>query len=197
MSDERAGGCVADELCGAELNDRRLNRRLERIVEAISSEPDKPFPSLLSTDAELEGFYRFLSNDNVSFEALVEPHIDATADRAMQLTTALAVHDTTEFRFAGEGREGLGCLNKGGRGFLGHFCVGVSADGRRDPLGLLGRRPGRGPSRRQRSAATAKRSALVYDERRFVIRLCSDRRLAVHSRMTKRRSSYTSFDSKA
>ena len=36
------------------LGDRRLNRRLERIVEAVVSEPDKPFPSLLSTDAELE-----------------------------------------------------------------------------------------------------------------------------------------------
>ena len=69
---------------------------------------------------------------------MVAPHIEATADRAMQLPIALAVHDTTEFRFDGDGREGLGYLNKGGRGFLGHFCLGVSADGRREPLGVLG-----------------------------------------------------------
>lgn len=130
-------GSVAEELVGAELGDSRLNRRLERIVDAVAREPDKPFPSLLATDAELEGFYRFLSNDRVSFESLVEPHIEATADRAMQQPTALALHDTTEFRFNGEGREGLGYLNKGGRGFLGHFCLAVSADGRREPLGLL------------------------------------------------------------
>jgi len=144
----------------------------------------------------------------------------------MQLTTALAVHDTTEFRFSGEGREGLGYLNKGGRGFLGHFCIGVSADGRRDPLGLLGveswaRTKPTATQRRNRKEVSQSQlrqleresarwgrlvdevedtvdgsvslihvmdseaddyallSQLVCDERRFVIRLCTDRRLAL------------------
>jgi hypothetical protein len=226
MAGEGADGSVADEFAGAELGDQRLNRRLERIVEAVASAPDKPFPSLLSTDAELEGFYRFLSNDKVSFEALVEPHIDATADRAMQFMTALAVHDTTEFRFNGEGREGLGYLNKGGRGFLGHFCLGVTADGRREPLGVLGvetwaRTQPTATQRRNRKEVSqsqlrhleresarwgrlvdevedtvdgsvslihvmdseaddyALMSKLACEERRFVIRLCTDRRLAL------------------
>ena len=49
---------------------------------------------------------------------------------------ALAVHDTSEFRFGGS-RAGLGRLMQSGHGFLGHFTQLVKADGRRSPLGTI------------------------------------------------------------
>lgn len=129
---------VVNEFEEAELGDRRLNARLGRVVEAIAEHPDRPFPTLLPTDAELEGFYRLLSNDNASFEALLEPHIAATVGRAAQQPCVLVVHDTTDFGFEGETRKGLGRLNRSGQGFFGHFALALSADGRRDPLGIMG-----------------------------------------------------------
>jgi len=49
----------------------------------------------------------------------------------------LLVHDSTTFSFGGESeREGLGRVNDGGQGMLGHFCLAVSPE--RVPLGVLG-----------------------------------------------------------
>ena len=50
----------------------------------------------------------------------------------------LVVHDTTEFEFGGDSkRDGLGRLLRPGQGFFGHFALAISADGDREPLGLL------------------------------------------------------------
>jgi hypothetical protein len=50
----------------------------------------------------------------------------------------LVIHDTTQFEFGGTTkRVGLGRLIRPGQGFFGHFALAVSADGDREPLGLL------------------------------------------------------------
>lgn len=130
---------AASEVAGAELGDQRLNKRLGKIVEALQERPDVGFPKALVTEAELEGFYRFLSNEKVSFESLLAPHVQATLGRMGGHELVLVVHDTTEFRFSGEvERAGLGRLQSSGHGFLGHFALAMSSEGRRDALGVLG-----------------------------------------------------------
>ena len=127
---------VAREFVGADLGDARLGSRLGAIVQRLVAAPDVAFPRALATGADLEGFYRFLRNDAVTPEVLLKPHIDATVSRLAQHPEALAVHDTSEFRFGGS-REDLGRLTKSGHGFLGHFTLAVSVGARRDPLGTL------------------------------------------------------------
>jgi hypothetical protein len=129
---------IAHEFAGADLGDSRLTKRLLAVAEAIHEHPDRPFPALLGKSAELEGFYRFLSNDNVTLEAVLQPHIEATVERAARHQSVVVAHDTSEFRFEGQGREGLGRLGSKGQGFLGHFGLLISADGRREPLGVAG-----------------------------------------------------------
>jgi hypothetical protein len=129
---------IAHEFAGADLGDLRLTKRLVAVAEAIHEHPDRPFPALLETSAELEGFYRFLSNDNVTAEAVLQPHIDATVERAARHSSVVVAHDTSEFRFEGQVREGLGRLGSKGQGFLAHFGLLISADGRREPLGVAG-----------------------------------------------------------
>jgi len=153
----------AQEYRGAELGDRRLNARVERIVERLEAKPNVPFPLALVTEAELEGFYRLVNNRKVTPEALLQPHLAATLQRMASYETVLVVHDTTEFRYTGD-RLDLGRLQQTGRGYLGHFGVAVSGDERHDPLGIVGvetwRRIGETP--------TAKRKAkkLTYKEAR-------------------------------
>lgn len=127
---------VLNEFLGADLGDMRRRRRLEAIVTRLAARPDVGFPRAMDDEADLQGFYRFLRNDAVTFDALLTPHVKATLGRCAGRGEVLAIHDTTEFRFT-SAREGLGRLLKSGHGFLGHFTLAVTADGSRQPLGML------------------------------------------------------------
>lgn len=127
---------MVEEFAHAELGDERLHDRLETIVRRVSAKPEVSFPRAMQTDADLEGFYRFLRNESVSLEALLQPHVRSTLDRVADHHEILAVHDTTEFRYGGD--RGLGQIQRTGKGFLGHFSLVVTADEQRDPLGVLG-----------------------------------------------------------
>lgn len=127
------------EFAGARLGDPRRNRRLERMAEAFADSPRGTLPLTMADGASLEGAYRFLGNDAISWEQILEPHFQATVARARRFETSFAIHDTSEFRFSGEvAREGLGPLGSAGQGFFGHFCLAVAGDGSKTPLGLLG-----------------------------------------------------------
>jgi Transposase DNA-binding/Transposase DDE domain len=128
---------IAGELAEADFGDIRLGRRLGTIAARLTAAPSAAFPQALGKGADLEAFYRFIRNDAVKFEALLQPHVTATVGRCAQGREVLAVHDTSEFRFGGV-RKDLGRLGQSGRGFLGHFTIAVSADDKRDPLGTLG-----------------------------------------------------------
>jgi len=133
----RRAQAVEEEVAAVELGDERLNFRARRIAKRIGSEPGLGFPQALATEAELEGFYRFVGNEKVTAQAILDPHVQATVARAEEHGTVLVVHDTTEFRFGGRGREGLGIVTRAGNAFLAHFSLALSADGNRDPLGVV------------------------------------------------------------
>jgi hypothetical protein len=135
---EKRGARARQEVAGADLGDKRLERRLEALVEMMGAAPDQSFPEVCGdSDAMLEATYRFLSNEAVEHEALLAPHYASTASRLEGLDEVLVVHDTTEFRFEGD-REGLGRLQQDLQGFMGHFALAVSADGRRQAHGVIG-----------------------------------------------------------
>ena len=133
------------EFADARLGDERLRKRLLRIARSIAEAPSDSFPTATGSDGELEGVYRFFSNSRVSMESVLEPHHAATRQRCAE-SDVLVLHDTTGFAFRGSStREGLGRLQRSGRaqsrqGFFGHFALAASADGDRQPLGLLGLR---------------------------------------------------------
>lgn len=91
-------------------------------------------------------------------QGMLQPHVSSTIERVARAPVALVVHDSSEFKFGGERpRAGLGRMSSG-QGFLGHFALAVSADGRRAPLGVLGvstlfrEGPTRKPNQTRRSA---------------------------------------------
>jgi hypothetical protein len=125
-------------MSGARLGDGRLSKRLEQLADDLAESPSESFPKALGGTGPLEGAYRFFSNPKVTLDGILEPHFAATAERAKPAGRVLVVHDTTAFEFEGEAkREGLGRLKSKGQGFFGHFSLAVSAEGRREPLGLL------------------------------------------------------------
>lgn len=129
---------LSREMTGANLGDARLSKRLGRLVDNLAEAPAESFPKAMQDSAALEGAYRFFSNPSVTVGGILEPHVVGTAARCGPLGRVLVVHDTTEFEFQGEAaREGLGRLLRPGQGFFGHFSLAVSADGSREPLGVL------------------------------------------------------------
>lgn len=144
---------------GAQMGDRRLAVRLDRIAGSLAKDPSRSLPKAMADEAALEATYRFLNNERVTAEKLLTPHMRRTAQRcAEQEGRVLAVFDTTELSMGGE-REGLGHLKGSqGRGMLAHVGLAVSADGGRDALGVVHLewwvRSG-GPKRRKKARATA------------------------------------------
>ena len=121
------------------LGDPRRERRLKSVAARLANRPEASLPVAMGEDAALEGAYRLLSNELVTLEQLVQPHVRRTAERVRNLGEAYAIHDTTGFTFGGEmRRDGLGSVNNNtDQGFRAHVTLAVSADGQREPLGLL------------------------------------------------------------
>jgi hypothetical protein len=138
----RARGSLREEMAAGDLGDARLNGRRNRLVAVLEQCPDAGFPEVCGSDAETEALYRFLSNERVSFTAVLEPHVQASAARCRALDEVLVIHDTTEVSFPGDKpRRGLTRLGAQRQGFWFHAALAVSADGLRAPLGLLAAAP--------------------------------------------------------
>jgi hypothetical protein len=154
---------VVREFRGLKLGDWRREWRVRSVVEALQVRPAESFPKAMATRARREAFYRLMENEAVTFAALFAPHAAKTAERCAEHKTVLVVHDTTKFSFKGEGRSGLGKINSAGQGFLGHFSIAVSADGKREPLGALAvqtwSRPERGVSTQRRKEGLSRAEA--------------------------------------
>lgn len=130
-------GAVEEEFGGADLGDARRNARLLKLAASVGTDPGASFPELL-TESELEGAYRFFSNEAVTAEAVLKPHRTATLERMTPTETHLVVHDSSTMSFASDGhREGLSESTGGHQHFLAHVSLAVAADGSRRAHGVL------------------------------------------------------------
>ena len=129
---------VAAEQARAQVGDKRRSARAGLVAGAVMERPAAPLPQAMGGEAALEGAYRLLNNRRVTPDALLAPHVAGTAERVIAAGGAFCISDTTELRFGGEARTGLGPLQGGGRGFLAHISLAVARDGSRLPFGVLG-----------------------------------------------------------
>ena len=130
---------ISCEFADADLGDIRRTKRLQQIATRADGNPDAGFPQMVASDSELEGVYRLLSNVEVSPDEVIDPHIEATLERAADARTCVVIHDTTAFSFGGHShRNGLGLLSGNGeeQGFFAHVSLAVVPDAARTPLGV-------------------------------------------------------------
>lgn len=127
-----------DHFQAASFGDARLDRRFALLRESALKMPSESFPRMAGSEAGREATYRFLNNRRVTFAGMLAPHIESSLEYLRRETVGLVIHDSTEFKFTGDSqRPGLGRMAVG-QGFLGHFALGVTADGRRTPVGVVG-----------------------------------------------------------
>lgn len=123
---------------GFTLGDARLDQRFARLRASAEFRPDASFPVLAGSEAAREATYRFFNNKRVTLGGMLAPHFRSSVERLRTHPVVLVLHDSSEFKFGGEARRpGLGRMPSG-QGFLGHFALGVAANGTREPLGILG-----------------------------------------------------------
>ena len=102
-----------DEMSAADLGDIRLNARLALFLERLADSPDSSIPAACRGLAETTAAYRFLDNEKVTFEKVLQPHRDATLQRISCCPVALLVQDTTEMdKTVDLGAKGIGTIKQ-------------------------------------------------------------------------------------
>ena len=91
---------LADEVQSTSFADKRLDKRLGKVLEELGAKPNLSIPAATHSRAEMEGAYRFFDNDKVSPEKILQSHIEATRERISQSDLVLLVQDTTELDFS-------------------------------------------------------------------------------------------------
>lgn len=121
---------IGAEFDSIDLGDRRLNKRGKRLLETIFADPAASINSACHGWAETQAAYRFLDNENLTPEKLLEPHQEATRKRIGRHPVALIAQDTTELDYGHHPPEGAGPLNSPTqRGFLDHSHIAFTPDG--------------------------------------------------------------------
>lgn len=143
-----------ESICShAKFGDKRLNLRLDKIINTLSGQMGCSIPQAIKEWGQTKAVYRFLSNQKVVSETILSAQLDSWFDKSLSAhSVILGIHDTTELDFTSHrSKEQLGCLmyeNK--KGFFLHNILLCSASGvpqvvfhqhywGRDPL-TLGRR---------------------------------------------------------
>lgn len=93
---------IQKEVAGCKLSDKRLNNRLESILETLSRDPQKSIPNNCEAWSETQATYRFLSNESVSANDILQGHSQATIERVKGQQVVLVAQDTTFINLATE-----------------------------------------------------------------------------------------------
>jgi hypothetical protein len=130
---------VSDEMKDVELEDKRLNRRLSEILDALAAHPQASIPSAVNGgEAETTAAYRFFDNHRVDFEDILHPHIEASLRRFAEHSVVILAQDTSEIDLTRPEQQvaGAGTLDGHARhGVLLHPLMGFTPDG--TPLGTV------------------------------------------------------------
>lgn len=133
----------ASEVFGScDLGDRRRNRRLVEYAARQAQHPQDSTHSVCEGSGALkEGTFRFLRNENVDPDSILEGGFKASIRRFDEAKDVLVIEDTTTMKYWHQVAEELGQLggyaeDRQSRGFVIHTALAVERESR-DILGLV------------------------------------------------------------
>ena len=141
---------AASEFRNIDLGDARRAHRLVSLASTAARNPGASIPAACGGWNETKAAYRFLANEDIEPQRILEAHREATLGRVAKHDTVLAVQDTTYLNFgASPATEGLGPIGEENtRGMIAHTCLAVSPQG--VPLGVLAQHVWARPPQAQR-----------------------------------------------
>lgn len=128
---------IAAELAGIDLGDKRLNKRSQRIIEALSVNPEASCNSACEGWGDTLAAYRLFDHSSIEPEKILQPHVEATKRRMQQHPVVVIAQDTTELDYSKHPPTDARCLNTESRwGLYDHTHLAVTPEGL--SLGVVG-----------------------------------------------------------
>jgi hypothetical protein len=139
-SNEERVQLARGEFADADLGDKRLDKRLLKVITAFASHPNLSIPAASPDWAAAKGTYRLFGHESVTPEKLLASHRLQTIERCLKLLTILVIGDTTKIDFSRRKQmSGLGPLSgekgRAGAGLFIHSSLASTESG--VPLGVL------------------------------------------------------------
>jgi hypothetical protein len=136
-SDAMIAPWANEEVATAHLGDERLDARLVKLLTALGNRPHLSLPAACGGRHELKAAYRFCDNDKVTFDKVLQPHVEQSLQRVAEQKVALLAQDTTELDVTRPEQqvEGAGTLDGARRGVLLHEMQAFTPEG--IPLGTV------------------------------------------------------------
>lgn len=128
------------ELKDTGLPDKRLNKRLIKIVEQAIQKPSATIPEASDTWSDTKATYDFWKSERFDYGDIIEGHRQKTLERAKEQELVLMIQDTSDFNFTHHPsktwEKGFGqtCSQNYVRGLKLHSSLMVSTNG--VPLGI-------------------------------------------------------------
>lgn len=131
---------LSKELQNDNYNDGRLNKRALIVGNHFMDNPRKSIPRVFGDWANTKACYRFLNNQKVTRNKLMEPHYSQTVQRCNSTDKVLLIQDTTTLSFAShDSKQGFGPVctkSEPGRGMFVHSTLAVEKT-TKEPLGII------------------------------------------------------------
>jgi hypothetical protein len=127
---------------GVQLHDLRRTRRAVQAASSLAENPLGSLPAQMQGWKETKALYRLLGEPDVTFGALMQPHVQQTREQATSSPVILLVQDTTDIdlshrrKISGVGQKGL----ERGRGFFVQTVLAVLPQSR-EVLGCMAQEP--------------------------------------------------------
>jgi hypothetical protein len=125
-----------------QLHDLRRTRRAVKAASNLAENPLGSLPAQMHTWKETKALYRLLDEPDVTFAALMHPHLQQTREQAMSSPVVLLVQDTTDIDLSHRHKiSGVGQIgNERGRGFFVQTVLAVRPQSR-EVLGCMAQEP--------------------------------------------------------
>lgn len=147
---------ISNEIGNTKLKDKRLSKRLSKLLEVLTENPSSSIPEACESLAGTKAAYRFFDNDRIEAKEIQTGFIKSTVERIKRHELVLIDNDSTGFNFSShKSLKGAGVLrNFQARGLIMHSCLAITPEA--EPLGLLyqniwGRKPEDYGKRNQRA----------------------------------------------
>ncbi len=125
-----------------QLHDMRRTRRTVQTASKLAENPLGSLPVQMKTWKESKALYRLLEEPDVTFEALMQPHLQQTQEQASSFPITLLVQDTTAIDLSHRHKmSGVGQIgNERGRGFFVQTVLAVHPQ-TREVFGCIAQEP--------------------------------------------------------
>ncbi len=125
-----------------QLHDLRRTRRAVKAASNLAENPLGSLPVQMHTWKETKALYRLLDEPDVTFAALIQPHLQQTREQANSSPVMLLVQDTTDIDLSHRHKiSGVGQIgNERGRGFFVQTVLAVRPTSR-EVLGCIAQEP--------------------------------------------------------